>query len=175
MNRDYSSFSGEGVKAFVGKEIEKTNAFGLHTLFLDPSHLSNDHMIVLIAETPDIEHVYLNANHYKIEDDMVYARYNDVLVFCESNPKIKAVTIEVQDISKIERFQPVMDRFQKIQLNLSVKIPSVSKYARRISLKIDDVDFKASNAGVWCWPVASMLTSNSFTSWDEYKNDKVIR
>lgn len=178
MQRDYKDQTDvSGVKAFIGKEIERTHAYGLHTLFLDPSHLSNDEMIILIAETEGIEHVYLNANHYPIEDDLVFARYLDVLLYCESNTKIKAVTIEIQKPDKLEKFLPILDRFNKILFNVSIKIPHVESYAHRIAIKIDDSDFKATNPGVWCHLVDDLIyhAEHAFTPWDHYKNDKVIK
>jgi hypothetical protein len=41
-------------------------------------------------------------------------------------------------------------------------------------LKIDDKDFDATNPGVWCHSLHSLMSRETFTSWDDYKGDKKL-
>jgi hypothetical protein len=41
-------------------------------------------------------------------------------------------------------------------------------------LKIDDKDFDATNPGVWCHSLQSLMSRDTFTSWDDYREDAVI-
>lgn len=176
MKRDYKDQdSVSGVKAFVGIEIENTQAKGLPTLFLDPSKLSNAEMIVMIVSNSHVRHIYLNANHYPIEDDLYFGRFEEVLQYIEGRSSIDLVTVEIQNSQAIANLgKSYLDRFQKLILNVSIPIKDAKNYANRISIKIDDVDFKATNPGVWVQPMSEILSTRNFTGWDHYKNDEVI-
>jgi len=41
-------------------------------------------------------------------------------------------------------------------------------------LKIDDVDFDATNPGVWTHSLHSLMSRDTFTSWDQYSKDQTI-
>ena len=43
-----------------------------------------------------------------------------------------------------------------------------------INIKIDDKDFNASNYGVWVHSLHELQDRSKFTSWEEYKNDKIV-
>jgi hypothetical protein len=41
-------------------------------------------------------------------------------------------------------------------------------------LKIDDKDFDATNPGVWCHSLHSLMSRETFTGWDDYEGDSKI-
>jgi hypothetical protein len=41
-------------------------------------------------------------------------------------------------------------------------------------LKIDDVDFDATNPGVWTHSLHSLMDRSKFTDWAQYNNDKAL-
>ena len=79
--------------------------------------------------------------------------------FCTSKSKW------LQELSKFE------DTFIP---QISVKIPNLTAYNKNATVKIDDIDFKATNEGVWCHSLAQLQPKTLFTDWSEYGNDEVI-
>jgi hypothetical protein len=57
---------------------------------------------------------------------------------------------------------------------LGVRIPKIQSSSPNLTIKIDDVDFKATNPGVWCMHYHEVTDSNRFTDWLEYGSDIVI-
>jgi hypothetical protein len=58
---------------------------------------------------------------------------------------------------------------------ISVKIPYLQQLGYNATLKIDDVDFAATNPGVWCHRLNTLLDENKFTDWDQYGKDTIIK
>jgi hypothetical protein len=58
---------------------------------------------------------------------------------------------------------------------LSVKIPYLTQLGYNATLKIDDKDFDATNPGVWCHRLRDLTTTESFTDWDQYSKDEIIK
>ena len=58
---------------------------------------------------------------------------------------------------------------------LSVRIPFVQTSSTNLTVKIDDIDFNATNPGVWCMHFREVTDSNRFTDWNEYGTDVVIK
>jgi len=42
-------------------------------------------------------------------------------------------------------------------------------------IKIDDLDFNATNPGVWTHSLHALKDRTKFTAWSEYSNDEVIK
>jgi hypothetical protein len=57
---------------------------------------------------------------------------------------------------------------------LNVRIPKIQTSSPNLTIKIDDIDFKATNPGVWCMHFHEVTDSNRFTDWVEYGNDFVL-
>jgi hypothetical protein len=57
---------------------------------------------------------------------------------------------------------------------LGVRIPNIETSSPNLTVKIDDVDFKASNRGVWCLHYHEVTDSNRFTDWQDYESDSVL-
>jgi hypothetical protein len=58
---------------------------------------------------------------------------------------------------------------------LRVCIPNVQTSSPNLVVKIDDIDFKATNPGVWCMHYHQLCDSNRFTDWQDYGTDIVIK
>src|SRR5271165_578191 len=58
---------------------------------------------------------------------------------------------------------------------LHVVIPEFETSSPNLTVKIDDVNFKATNAGVWCSHFHELTDSNRFTGWGEYGTDIVVK
>ena len=57
---------------------------------------------------------------------------------------------------------------------ISVKLPYIDQLNYNACVKIDDKDFKASNAGVWVHYARDLQPREKFTSWEKYENDSPI-
>jgi hypothetical protein len=57
---------------------------------------------------------------------------------------------------------------------LGVRIPHIQTSNPNLTVKIDDVDFKATNPGVWCMHFHEVTDSNRFTDWQDYESDEVV-
>mgnify|MGYP003332771316 CR=1 FL=1 len=58
---------------------------------------------------------------------------------------------------------------------ISVKLPYSKLLGYNATIKLDDKDFKATNPGVWCHNLHDLKDRNTFTTWLDYKNDKIIK
>ena len=58
---------------------------------------------------------------------------------------------------------------------ISVKLPYIKLLGYNATIKLDDKDFKATNPGVWCHSLHDLLDRKTFTSWDQYTKDEVIK
>jgi hypothetical protein len=57
---------------------------------------------------------------------------------------------------------------------ISVKVPYAQLLGYNATIKIDDRDFRATNPGVWCHSLHSLMTRQTFTSWVNYSRDRTI-
>lgn len=175
MKRDYASGEDTQIEFFTGYEVEHTPAYKMHTLFVTGLHSIED--IIKKSETcaSKIEHYYLGANqsfapsssdeHYEW-DQMVcdVIAYSDCLVTLDFDVKY------AQDILEYRAVE-----FRKFIPQISVKIPYLNQFNYNATVKIDDVDFKATNPGVWCHSLHSLTKREQFTDWDAYGKDKILK
>ena len=57
---------------------------------------------------------------------------------------------------------------------ISVKLPYLQQLGYNATIKIDDIDFNATNPGVWCITLNELTKRKYFTDWNQYKKDQVI-
>jgi hypothetical protein len=183
MKRDYDTGTSEGVTFFVGTEIEKTPAFGMLTLFvvgtppvLEILRIVNDTKSYL-DDSKRIKHIYFGANQsfpkFETNDATGWKVWEEMIMEClECNIWC---TLDL-DVSQVEGLLegPLVEQRQFIP-QLSVKIPYLTQLGYNATIKLDDKDFKASNPGVWCHTLHSLTGRDTFTSWDEYGKDEIIK
>jgi hypothetical protein len=59
---------------------------------------------------------------------------------------------------------------------ISVKVPYIQQLGYNATLKIDDINFKATNPGVWCHSVHTLMKRDMiFTDWSKYTQDEIIK
>lgn len=175
MKRDYKDGINENIKFFIGIEIENTPARGLKTLFVVGVQPTTD--IVKLYKEHNCEHVYIGANQsftlifnstnnvaWKNWEDMITELLDqDILVTLDFD-LVYANTVQSSNLCKYNNFIP----------QISVKIPYISKFNYNTTLKIDDIDFNATNQGVWCHRLHNLQNTEKFTSWYEYRKDTII-
>lgn len=172
MNRDGHN----QVKFFVGAEVEYTPAHSKRTLFVvdyqDTAEIEKH------AKENRTQHIFLGANHSfnaRYDTEHFKETWNEqiktllskgymVTLDYQAHEHEKVLTMLSPDIWKSRNFIPL----------LSVRIPKITESSINLTVKIDDIDFNATNAGVWCMHYTEVTDSNRFTHWNEYSSDEVI-
>jgi hypothetical protein len=173
----------EGATFFVGPEIEQTTAFGKKTLFV--VGLQDTDTIVKYAKEHNCKHIFLSANRSFDSVDKVNGVYmvgntlaSDwekqiqalldmsymVSIDYPAHKHVMVLEILNKGIWQCRNFVPI----------LSVPVPHVNTSSPNLTIKIDDINFAATNPGVWCMNHAEVTDSNRFTGWAEYGDDMII-
>ena len=171
MKRDYASGIAEAITYFTGIEIEKTPAFGLKTLFVVGVRPLEE--ITDIATTHDCDHVYLGANQSFDGKDI-----NDWDKMIRGLLGLGfMVTLDFDSwyCYTLRNWLAPLNEFDNFIAQISVKIPHITKYNNNATVKIDDIDFRATNPGVWCHRLDTLMTQETFTDWDQYGKDKILK
>lgn len=162
----------ENTSFFIGPEVEHTPAFSKKTLFV-VGEQDLDRILELTREhkTP---HVFMGANHSFSATDA--GEYWDKTITAlldrgywvsldyEAHEHLHVLSLLSSGVWQSRLFVPM----------LNVRIPHVQTSSQNLTIKIDDVDFKATNPGVWCMNFHEVTDSNRFTDWQEYGSDVVI-
>lgn len=159
----------DGAVYFVGPEVETTPVAGMKTLFV--VGVRSIPQMIELAQKHDCKHIYLGANksfqNNKLWGDIVPALLDAGFHVTLDYPVAAhqtVVDILPEEAAAHPYFIPMV----------SCEIPGVESANKNLTLKIDDVDFKSTNRGVWCIPQEALLDSNRFTGWNEYGHDVVI-
>ena len=170
MNRDYDDGVKDDVVYFTGYEVEHTPVHGEHTLFVvgpqDPAE------VIAKAKKEAVEHVYLGANQ-SFNIDGGTSRQWDGLVqeLCQAG---FWVTLDYDVRYHEYVLEAGYNEHNKFISMISVKLPHIDQLNYNACVKIDDKDFKASNAGVWVHYARDLQPRDKFTSWEKYENDSPI-
>jgi hypothetical protein len=168
----------ENVDFFVGTEVERTPAFGRRTLFvvgvqpiqniqdwLDDYHSYED-------RSYHIEHVFFGANHSFDPNTEEWRKWESMIThFLERG---YLCTLDIP-IGAVEEFNDgSLCDYRNFVPQIRVSVPYTKLWNYNTMLKIDDKDFDATNPGVWCHSLHSLMSRETFTSWDDYKGDKKL-
>lgn len=181
MKRPYQTSNTTNITFFIGNEIEHTPAHGKKTLFVvgvqsvaeiekilhDPYTLINK----------PVEHIYFGANmsfpKLNINDFQQWKLWEDMII-----PFLKQdylCTLDI-DVSCAEGLAECgLAEYHNFIPMISVKLPYLQLLGYNATIKLDDKDFNASNPGVWCHSLPTLLDRRNFTSWNEYKKDEIIK
>ena len=175
MKRQYNVGDAESITYFTGIEIEKTPAFGMKTLFVVGEQSPGD--VLELANEHDCEHIYFGANQsfpkLDINDSEAWNKWEFMINTClHSN---YWCTLDL-DISQAEvLLEGMLVEHRRFSPQLSVKIPYLTQLGYNATIKIDDKDFDATNPGVWCHRLRDLTTTETFTNWDQYSKDNIIK
>jgi hypothetical protein len=178
MNRNYTSGTADNVVFFVGKEVEHTPAFGMLTLFVTGVHTPEEVQNALDAHYAlggyHIEHIFFGANHsfnpvsydeHKQWENMIYHFLKKEMLCSLDIP-----------ISQVEEFhESGYCEYDNFIPQIRVPIPYIRLWNYNTMLKIDDMDFKATNPGVWSHSLHTLMDRSKFTDWSKYNNDEIIK
>ena len=173
MKRNYTSGEASNVQFFIGNEIEHTPAFGMRTLFVTGIQ-PVDEIAYHFDKHPDgIEHIFFGANHsFNPQTPEEWDAWQDMIQFFLDKDYICSLDIP---LSAVEEFNDGgLNEYDNFIPQIRVPIPYVKLWNYNTMLKIDDRDFKATNPGVWSHSLHKLMDRDNFTSWDKYKEDKIL-
>jgi len=176
MEREYQhGVIRDNVDMFIGTEVEHTPVHGKKTLFVTGMHKPS--YVLDEALRNECSHVYLGANQsfqlgsiYGNEkeqnswDDLVSTLLkSDLWVTLDYDLKYHDFVLE-SGYNENDRFISM----------ISVKLPYIDQLNYNACLKVDDIDFRKSNTGVWVHRVHDLKALDKYTDWSYYTNDKPL-
>ena len=170
MKRDYSTGKKSTPTLFVGKEVEHTPAYGANTLFVVGVQDANK--LLAHAKEHDCNHIYLGANHsFDGDNKNLYARMITA-IFKETIWCTLEMTHEVY-LQSADWLKHWSDNNMFIP-NIRIDLPHITQMNYNTTIKLGDVDYNATNPGVWCYRLNDLMHSDHFTGWNEYGQDHII-
>lgn len=162
------------VAFFIGPEVEHTPAYSKKTLFVvGKQDLAT---IVKHATEHKVGHIFMGANHsFDVTDASTPYWDRTIMALLDKGYWVTLDYQAHQHISVLKLLNAGIWQSRIFVPLLSVRIPSVQMSSPNLTVKIDDVDFEATNPGVWCMHFREVTDSNRFTDWNDYGTDVVIK
>ena len=159
----------DNVKFFKGTEVERTPAFGKKTLFV----VGIQPIDSIIAHIHGEEHIFFGANHsFNPRTPEEWRAWESMITYFLERGRLCTLDIP---ISAVEEFnEGGLCDYRNFIPQIRVSVPYTKLWNYNTMLKIDDKDFDATNPGVWCHSLHSLMSRETFTSWDDYKGDKKL-
>jgi hypothetical protein len=175
MKREYTEGTKEGITFFTGVEIEKTPTIGMKTLFVVGVHTAD--AILELAGDHGCEHIYFGANQsfptLATDDAEQWRPWERMIDQCLDADYWCTLDFDVSVVQGVLECMFIGHR--RFIPQVSVKIPYLTQLGYNATIKIDDLDFEYSNPGVWCHSLHSLTTRETFTDWDQYSKDEIIK
>ena len=175
MKREYDTGTAEAVTFFVGTEIEKTPAYGMTTLFV--VGVQSTLSILEMAGENYCKHIYFGANQsfpkLATDDADAWRPWEQMISACLEMGYWCTLDFDVSVVQGVLEMPVIGNR--KFIPQVSVKIPYLTQLGYNATIKLDDLDFEYSNPGVWCHTLNSLTTRETFTDWDQYGKDAIIK
>jgi hypothetical protein len=169
MNRE----GHKAVSFFVGTEVEHSPAYGERTLFV--VGVQDSSTIIAEAWRRECSHIYFGANQSfpKLDvNDKKWKPWEDMIMACLDEEYTCTLDLDVSCAEGLLE-SALVERHNFIPM-LSVKLPYIRQFPYGTTLKLDDKDFQATNAGVWCHNLHELQKRRVFTPWSKYTNDEII-
>jgi len=168
MNRE----GHKNVAFFIGPEVEHTPAYSKKTLFVVGTQ--DIARILELAREHKVSHIFMGANH-SFEPGHGDAYWDKTITALLDRGYWVSLDYQAHQHSALLKIlnKGIWQSRLFVPL-LNVRIPHVQTSSPNLVVKIDDIDFKATNPGVWCMHFHEVTDSNRFTDWVEYGSDVVI-
>jgi len=170
MKRLYTSGEQEQAIFFIGKEIERTPAYGKTTLFVVGLQSTD----TIARHLEGSEHIFFGANHsFNPNSHIEWRDWEEMIDFFLQRDYLCSLDIP---ISHIEEFHDSgLCEYNNFIPQIRVPIPYVQLWNYNTMIKIDDKGFNQTNPGVWTHSLHKLMDRDNFTNWTEYSNDKVLK
>ena len=159
----------DNVKFFKGTEVERTPAFGKKTLFV----VGIQPIDSIIAHIHGEEHIFFGANHsFNPRTPEEWRAWESMITYFLERGRLCTLDIP---ISAVEEFnEGGLCDYRNFIPQIRVSVPYTKLWNYNTMLKIDDKDFDATNPGVWCHSLHSLMSRETFTGWDDYEGDSKL-
>jgi hypothetical protein len=177
MQRDYKTGSSDSVTFFLGREVEKTPAYGKKTLFVVGVQ-QNDRIEQILNDpytqiNEPIKHIFFGANQsYNPRTYEDYKAWESMIQHFLQNDYLCSLDIPLNQV--VSFHEGPLCGYNNFIPQISVPIPYIKLWNYNTMLKIDDRTFKSTNPGVWTHSLHELMDRSKFTDWDQYKNDEVV-
>ena len=179
MERNYKTGTANNVSFFTGIEVEHTPAFGKKTLFVTGLKSVTDIQTHLDEVTSyRIEHIYFGANmsfpsSIRTNDAVFWNPWEQMIQHFLNQGYLCTLDIDVSQVEGLVE-SGLVEHNNFIPM-ISVKLPYIRLLGYNATIKIDDKGFNATNPGVWCHSLHTLMGRSKFTDWNQYKNDEAIK
>jgi hypothetical protein len=183
MNRIYNTGKKEMVRLFVGDEVEHTPAFGLRTLFvvgLENVEEIQDWLDDFNSRentSEHIKHIYFGANqsfpNLDTNDAQGWEDWETMISFFLKKDFFCTLDIDIRCVTGL--LEGGLCEYNNFIPMISAKIPYIQQLGYNAIIKIDSQEFQQANPGVWCHSLHDLMDRSKFTSWNQYRNDKVLK
>ena len=157
------------VEFFKGTEVERTPAFGKKTLFV----VGIQPIDSIITHIHGEEHIFFGANHsFHPANRLEWQRWESMIEPFLRDGHLCSLDIPITHVDEFHD-GPLCD-YRNFIPQIRVSLPYTKLWNYNTMLKIDDKDFDATNPGVWCHSLHGLMSRETFTSWDDYKQDQKL-
>lgn len=164
------------VTMFIGTEVEHTPVHGKKTLFV--TGLQDPNEVLDTALRNECNHVYLGANQSFQLSSLPYGDELETKRWDKLVHKLLDADLWVTLDYDLKYHDYVLEsgynEYDRFISMISVKLPYIDQLNYNACLKVDDVDFRKTNSGVWVHRVHSLKALDKYTDWSYYTNDKPL-
>jgi hypothetical protein len=162
---------------FTGVEVENSPAKGMRTLFVVGCQ-PVDTILANVLQSKS-QHVYIGANmslHGVANDDHIaWREWDSMIEGVLDSGSVSYVTVDFTSAQAEGFLESRASEDNRVIPMISVKLPYTKLLNYNTTIKIDDKDFNATNPGVWCHSLHSLMSKETFTPWHAYVGDNPVR
>ena len=166
------------VDFFLGKEVEHTPAYGLNTLFVvgvQPVQAIEKWLKYYDSciDGAAVKHIFFGANHsFEPSNNLDWQRWESMIQPFLQQQYLCSLDIPITVVDKFN--ETSLCNYNNFIPQIRVSIPYIKNWNYNTMIKLDDYDFAASNPGVWTHSLHSLMTRDTFTSWQNYSGDQTL-
>lgn len=177
MERDYKNGSASDVTFFIGREIEKTPAYGKKTVFVvGVQAIETIEKILADSYTQisePVQHIFFGANHsYNPHTYADYESWEKMITHFLKKDYFCSLDIPLNQVESFH--EGGLCGYNKFIPQIRVPIPYVKLWNYNTMVKIDDRTFNSTNPGIWTHSLHDLMNRSKFTDWSEYKDDEIL-
>ena len=162
----------EDIKFFTGTEVEHSPAYNKKTLFV--VGIQPVKKILMWAKRQKVEHIYFGANQSFPQHDITMDDWQPWIEMITACLDDYVCTLDIDVYQAHQLVQTDLTGYVNFIPMISVKLPHINQLGYNATLKIDDVDFAATNPGVWCHSIHDLQNRSVFTDWSKYSKDSEV-
>ena len=161
----------ENTNFFYGTEVEHTPALGMKTLFV----VGVQSVDMIRSHLGDVKHIYFVANQsFPVMAIVDYCWHDWEAMIKPFLAEGITCTLDIDVHCAEGLLESGLTEQHNFIPMISVKLPYLTQLGYNATIKLDDKDFAATNPGVWCHSLHSLLDRSKFTSWDKYTKDETV-